>query len=352
MKRVWGNNNKTTAALLAAGLSWCLVGEAIADRVELTNGDTLTGEVVEHSDKGVVLKHPALGTIAIGADRVKSVLTDPDEPDLVPQAQPQPEPIGPASQTSPAARPKPGKADRVKDDAEQAAADQPDERTALRRFLADWKSKLTLGLNGAGGQTDRQNYYVKFVTKYEQGRDRYTANAQWFYGTANGQRNQNQFHADFTRDWLQEDSPWFFFIKGQYRFDANRSWENRTSAFGGGGYTLAKTEDLELNTRVGFGGTYEYGEVNDFTPEALFGGSVVQWNLTERAAIAGSTTYYPSLEDAANFRIDSALEWTYKLDLAKGLSLKLGVENEYDSQTPNDAGHNDLRYYGAVVVSF
>jgi hypothetical protein len=354
VNRVWGNNRqRTTAALLAACLSACLTDVASADTVELTNGDTLTGEVVEHSDKGVILKHPALGTIAIGTDRVKSVSTDPADPDLVPQAQPQP-PAGPAKKPDPKPAPDPAadQAEQVKQDAEQAAAKQPEARTALQRFLADWKSKLTLGLNGAGGQTDRKNYYVKFATRFQEGRDRVTANAQWYYGTANGRTNQNQFNADLTRDWLQEDSPWFFFIKGQYKFDANRSWENRTSAFGGGGYTLAKTEDLELNTRIGFGGTYEYGDINDFTPEALFGGSIVKWNLTDRAAIAGSTTYYPSLEDSANFRLDSALEWTYKLDLAKGMSLKLGVENEYDAQTPNDSGHNDLKYYGAVVVSF
>lgn len=339
MKRVWGRNLKT-AVLLAA----CLTGSAArADTVELANGDTLTGQIVEQSDKGVVLKHPALGTLAIAAERIKHVAIGDQAPDP-----PSTEKTKPKTKPE-AAKPDPNTA-KVKQDAEQAAADEP--VSALDWLLTDWNNKLTLGLNGAGGNTDRQNYYLKLASSHTDGRDRWVANASWFYGVANGNTSQNQVGADLTKDWLQEDSPWFFFIKGQYKYDEKRAWENRTSAFGGGGYTLAKTDHVEVNTRLGFGGTYEFGNVNDFTPEALFGGSVIQWKLSDRTAISGETIYYPSLEDASQFRIESKLEWVYKLDMAKGLSLKFGVENEYDSTTPNDAGNNDLKYYGAMVLSF
>lgn len=348
MRRVWGKKLKT-AALLAVGVFGYTVH---ADQVQLANGDTLTGEVIAQTEQGVILKHPALGTLAIGADRVKAVTigdvpTTADKPTAPAAAQAKPA-------TKPTAKPatplEKAKADALKKQAQAAAKDQ--HATTLDWFLAEWKSKLTLGINGAGGNTDRQNYIVKLDTKFEDGRDRWTANTRWFYGVANSNVTQNQFETNLTKDWLKEDSPWFFFLKGQYRYDAKRNWENRTSAFGGGGYTLAKTDDIELNTRLGFGGTYEYGDINEFTPEAMFGGSVVQWQVNERAAIAGEATYYPSLEDGSNFRVETKLEWLYKLDMAKGLSLKVGVENEYDSSTPNDAGNNDVNYYGALVLSF
>ena len=336
----------------------CSAGPALcADQIVLNNGDTLTGAIVDRSERGVVLKHPALGTIAIGHDRIKQVKDGKQNAELVPQAQPQPDQNSPKKQdaatqaeaeaAAEAAQPD---SDKIKGEAEQAAATQP--TSLLNKFLTEWDSRLTLGLNGAGGNTDRQNYYVKLGTKYEDGRERWTINTQWFYGIASGEVTQNQFDSKLTKDWLQKDSPWFFFIKANYRYDAKRNWENRTSGFGGGGYTLAKTDDVELNTRIGFGGTYEFGNINEFTPEALFGGSVVKWQINDRSAISGETTYYPSLQESANFRIESSLEWTYKLDLATGQSLKVGLENEYDSNTPQDTGNNDLRYYGAVVLNF
>ncbi|MBX2850239.1 MAG: DUF481 domain-containing protein [Phycisphaeraceae bacterium] len=316
---------------------------ASADTIELTNGDVLTGTVIEQTDQGVTLDHAILGKITLQAGRIASVkISDAKQP---------------AAETkTPDADAKRSEASGTAPDpkaTEQAALEAAaEDRSFWQRFREDWDSKLTLGLNGSTGPTDRQNYRVKFKTGFEDGRDRISFDTSWYYATADGNQSQNQFQANLTKDWLQKDEPWFFFVKGQYKFDNNRSWENRTSAFGGGGYTLTKTEDVEVNTRLGFGGTYEYGSVNDFTPEALFGGSVVKWHVSERAAIAGQTLYYPSLEDTANFRIESSLEWTYKLDMADGLSLKLGVENEYDSATPNETGNNDVRYYGAVVLSF
>ncbi|MEM9346810.1 MAG: DUF481 domain-containing protein [Planctomycetota bacterium] len=316
--------------LLAAGTA------TTADTVELVNGDILTGVIVEETKQGVTLDHAILGKITLPQARIAKVTLDKEPAD-----KPKTAPGTPAEP--------PADIQELKAKATEAAIE---DRSLWQRFRKDWTSKLTLGLNGSAGPTDRQDYRIKFKTGFEDGRDRITFDSSWYYATANDAQTENQFEANLTRDWLKKDAPWFFFVKGQYKFDHNRAWENRTSAFGGGGYTLKKTDDVEVNTRLGFGGTYEYGTVNDFTPEALFGGSVIKWNLSERAAIAGETIYFPSLEDSANFRIESSLTWTYKLDMADGLSLKLGVENEYDSRTPNENENNDIRYFGAVVLSF
>ena len=352
MNADWGKQLATACflGLIAAGPA------VLADTVELTNGDVLTGTVVEQTDQGVTLDHAILGKITLNSTRVAKVTIANDENKKDNDDSRRPTDAGQensaAADTSgvrrPPAKPKPD-IEAIKQQAAEAAVE---ERSLWQHFREDWTSKLALGLNGSSGPTDRQDYRVKFTTGYEDGRDRWSLNTSWYYARANGDQSQNQFEANLTKDWLQKDAPWFFFVKGQYKFDDNRSWENRTSAFGGGGYTIAKTEDVEVNTRLGFGGTYEYGSVNEFTPEALFGGSVIKWHVTERSAISGQTLYYPSLEDSRNFRIESKLEWTYKLDMADGLSLKLGLENEYDSATPNETGNNDVKYYGALVLSF
>lgn len=320
---------------------------AAADTVALTNGDVLTGTVLEQTAERLTLDHEVLGKITLDTKRVAKVTLDADQAAEKAETKPEDKPV--AKKQADEVKPDAKQAEAMKADALEAAQEN---RTFLQRFREDWNSKLTLGLNGSNGPTQRQDYRVKFKTAFEDGDERVLFDTSWYYATANSKQSQNQLQANLTKDWLQKDKPWFFFIKGQYKFDDNRSWENRTSAFGGGGYTITKTEDVEVNTRLGFGGTYEYGGVNEFTPEALFGGSVIKWHISERAAISGETIYFPSLEDTAEFRVESAVEWTYKLNTADGLSLKLGVENEYDSYTPNETSNNDVKYYGAIVLSF
>ncbi|XAL98518.1 DUF481 domain-containing protein [Phycisphaeraceae bacterium D3-23] len=350
-----------TAALAATLGAVVLAGQAVGDTVELTNGDTLTGRVVAQDDARVVLEHDVLGRVELEAQRVRAVTRDVTEAAEAALAAQEPEPAeGEAEQapeqTPPAAAPAQPAADpaQVQQDADAAAEQQiVDDRSMLKIFIDDWAGKLTLGFNGASGNTDNLNFYARIEGKRQVENNRWTFNAQWFYGTNQGNTNRSQFNSTFTRDWLKnDDSRLFYFIRGEYQYDRFRGYESRASGYGGAGYTLFKTDDVEVNTRLGFGGTYEFGDVNEFTPEALFGGSVMSWKITERSTISGEAIWYPSLEDSASYRITSKLEWVYRLDVASGLSLKFGVQSEYLSQTQGDRDHNDLRYYGALEIKF
>ena len=64
-------------------------------------------------------------------------------------------------------------------------------------------------------------------------------------------------------------------------------------------------------------------------------------------------TFYPALDPFfAEYR--NVTEANYKISLAAGdgLSLKLGVYNEYDSEAPDDSENNDFKYFGALVYDF
>ncbi|MFI4860848.1 MAG: YdiY family protein [Phycisphaerales bacterium JB063] len=333
-------------------------GPGLADTVELTNGDTLTGRVVSQDESRVVLEHDVLGRVELEAARVQAVtrdVTEAAEAALAAQ-EPEPEPEEQQAQPEPPAAPAQPAADpaQVQQDADAAAEQQAiDDRSLMQIFIDDWGGKLTLGFNGAAGNTDNLNFYASINGKRQVEDNRWTFNAQWFYGTNRGNTNRSQFNSTFTRDWLKsDDGRLFYFIRGEYQYDRFRAYESRASGYGGAGYTLYKSDDIEVNTRLGFGGTYEFGDVNEFTPEALFGGSVLNWKITDRATISGEAIWYPSLEDSSQYRITSKLEWVYKLDVVSGLSLKFGVQSEYLSQTPGDRDHNDLRYYGALEIKF
>jgi hypothetical protein len=58
------------------------------------------------------------------------------------------------------------------------------------------------------------------------------------------------------------------------------------------------------------------------------------------------------LDEPGEFRSVSTAEWVIALGKADGLSFKLGLENEYESDVGRDTESNDLSYYGALVFDF
>ena len=52
---------------------------------------------------------------------------------------------------------------------------------------------------------------------------------------------------------------------------------------------------------------------------------------------------YPDLSDVGEGRLVSRADWTIKIDQNRGISLKFGVQNEYESTTIGKQKHNDFK---------
>ena len=90
----YATNLKAGTAVVLAGLLLS-AAPAQADTVELANGDTLTGTVVEQTDAGVTFEHAALGRIELDKERIAAVTIDPpaeQAPEPAPEPEPEPEP--------------------------------------------------------------------------------------------------------------------------------------------------------------------------------------------------------------------------------------------------------------------
>lgn len=330
------------AALLAAG-------PLVADTVHLTNGDTLSGVVVEQAGGMVVLDHPLLGPITLPAAQVASITPTPApppveaasaavEPDQGAAPQPQTPPGPPAIATTPQTAPPPI---------------APVERGLLGTGLfAGWDSSFAAGFTGSSGNSDTLAINAQFKTKYEDKRDRWLWDTTYFLSEDDGEKSRNEFKSQLTKDWLIPESPWFYFAQATYEYDQFQDWKHRASGFGGVGYTFVNTDKLEFNGRLGAGLTKEFSGGRDLTPEALVGATLVRYKITPNQNLTGSLTVYPSLSQPGEYRSVAGIEYQVAIDHADGLSLKLGIENEYESETSGDAKHNDLKYYGALVYDF
>ncbi len=310
-----------------------------AETIELINGDRLSGRLISNANGQVVLEHAVLGQLTLPVENVKVISAD-----LLPAKDAgKPQPATP-NLPAPEAPNAPDNADKI--------IKPKNEPNAMARLLAEWDSKLELGLNGSGGDSETQNVYLRFATKKQDGRNRWLIGGQYFLGRTDSETKRNQAEVKVTRDWLQKDSPWFLFARSEYKYDQFRSWEHRISAYGGGGYTLIDDGTFEVIGRAGLGGTHEFGDVDEWTPEAIFSGSAAKWNIDKRQTLGSELTYYPSLEAVDDFRIQGKIWWQYKLNFLDGLSLKIGAEDEYDATPDKGDEEHDFKYYGALVIEF
>ena len=95
-----------------------------------------------------------------------------------------------------------------------------------------------------------------------------------------------------------------------------------------------------------------HGADDVLRPEGLISAIVGRYKLTDNQTLSSSITLYPDLIDSERHRLISKLEWLIKINHADGVNLKLGLEDEYESQTEGGTQHNDLKYYGNIVIDF
>ena len=307
---------------------WCRaawqVGEAAppafesrAVVVQLLSGTRIKGTLVGETDADYLLANPQLGQLTIAKTDVIALL-DPDAA------------LGPAA---------PG------------AQKPPPPGIFGTALLRGWDKNVTLGFTGKSGNTEAFDVYGKFSGDYDRDELRWRVRASYTYGTAEGARNKNEGMANARRDWLVPARPYFYWAEGRLDYNEFQDYKLRSGGFAGVGYTFSDTPKLKLLSRLGVGGSYEFGEVRRFNPEALIAVEA-RYQLASNQSIDFVNTLFPDLGHLGRYRDISEASYTVNIDRGRGVSVKIGAQNEYDSYTEGSSYHNDLTYYGALVFSF
>ncbi|GAB4108111.1 MAG: hypothetical protein Kow00105_14200 [Phycisphaeraceae bacterium] len=283
-----------------------------------------------------MLKHPVLGELDLPCEQVKSVTVETDDV------------------SAPQVAPEQVHADKIRADSHQATA-VPEAPTAgerlSNRFFPGWDKHFELGLTGTDGNTQTSNVRVGFTALREDDEQRTKLGLSHFRAEDDGILTRNEAAGEVTQDWLMPGSPWFKFANGKLEYDQFKDWETRASGFFGVGKQILDTDRHNLIGRVGGGGSYEFDSINEFVPEAMLG---LEWvhNINDRQTLTGYITVFPDMDEFGESRSLAGGAWTIKIDQADGLSLKLGIDNEYESRTEGAAKHNDVKYYGTLVFDF
>ena len=212
-------------------------------------------------------------------------------------------------------------------------------------FFTGWEGNVSFGLTGSSGNTDRVNLRGEVDGTRDTDEHLTTFLTTYSYAEDDGSTSENKFSSKLRNDFKLEDPSWFIFGQAQFETDQFQDWDQRLSLFAGPGHVFIDDDKTKLIGSVGVGATREFGgEDDDWTPEAIIS-ATVDHKITERQQFSAGADLLPNLEDSGEFRLNSRAVWELLVDPEVNLSLRIGVENRYDSNASGDTKKNDVDYF-------
>ena len=272
----------------------------VADEFELSNGDKIDATVIEENEGMIVVEHPQLGRIEIPRTALK------------PPTPPNPGLFG-------------------------------------TQALEGWSRNFGIGFSGSSGNSADASFNASVAMARATDNYRGAFNSSYFFASQNGDQTTNEFFMNYQHDFLFNESPYYVFVQSRYQYDAFQAWENRISGSGGLGYNLLTRKTFDLRGEIGFGFSRSWGTEPGWRPEGVIG-LTANWTPFDGQSIRADITYYPDFDNFSQYRILANAAYIVAITQLDGLSLKLGVKDEYDSSQPGE--NNNLKYYGNLVYDF
>jgi len=389
------NQKKPWTILFLLWLLPCVCAHARADEVSITlqSGEVIRGKLISEANGVVELKHAILGDLKINRALITDIAS-------IPQVELNPSES--ASTTSPTKNPRlfsgftnpsidtdltpvstaPNDVDALASRSVAHAGSSRyfynnssgalDNGSLLRTEPAhveptfapiaknpsDWKGQVELNSTFVSAENTQLDLRTAAQAVHETDNDRLKAYAEYYLrtlsssGSGIGNVTDNNLLTNITYDRFLNPTPWLWFTKAQYQYDANQGWENRIQAWGGMGYRFFDDPNFLLLTgKLGVGATHEFGGV-DTTQPSGYAELAVGWQISERQKLSLSTYIAPDLSNFENYFVQTRFEWSMKLDIFSGLSLITGLRNDYQSQPASNSNGNDFRGYAGLKLEF
>lgn len=227
-------------------------------------------------------------------------------------------------------------------------------------ILEGFDKGVGLGFSGTTGETDEFSLSASAYARYQDAGKRWNFSLLYATGEVDGETTKDEGYAKLRRDWLLQGDPTFFWAEGRADYNDFQAYRFRIGGFAGVGYTFFGDEetasyydrsDFSLLGRVGAGGSYEAGDVDDFEPELVFAAEAA-WDIKDNQKLLASHSFFPEIEDYDEGRHVSEVSYSIAIDQGLGLNLRFGIYNEYLTETEDDSPNNSLNYFGQIAYEF
>lgn len=210
-------------------------------------------------------------------------------------------------------------------------------------LASGWEGGMEVGINATQGNAEAFSFRTGGNLKRKIEPWELTANVIYAKATANQIESQHNaiFNSGYER--TLGETRWSHFGKLNLEYDEFKAFDVRLAMNAGLSYMLLRTTATTLKGRFGSGISHELGGPDDrWVPEAVFGGDF-NHQLSSRQKLAVTWDYFPEWTEFTNFRAVTDVSWQLALDEASKLSLKLSLNDRYDS-TPHGRKPNDVIY--------
>jgi hypothetical protein len=343
--------------LVTACTVFALVSGARADRIELIDGSVVNGKLLS-ADKGLFrFETKFAGVMVIAQEHIKNFQTD----EVVN--------VGLKAGTQVLGTVAPGSAGIVvtAPDGQMSAPpanviaiwrpgeDSPEMReikAVADKLKRRWAYEASAAINGRTGGSEKFSGALGFKATLESPDDKLIFNAAINRAQENGNKTADDWKAgvDYSA-FFTGTSVWY--ARTELSKDKIKNIDLRSNSAFGIGRKLRKNEKQDLEVRLGLGYTYE--SYSGLTPDFSSAGldmAVINKQTIGWATMNNSLTYTPSFKDFSNYRV--LHETTFDLPINAGdfWKLRMGVNNDYQSQPAGNATKLDTTYFTALILNW
>lgn len=231
---------------------------------------------------------------------------------------------------------------------------EPDTRSWLAKAWEKWDGELSIGLNGTEGNSDvvRLRSGGRLTRKWT--RDRVSLRADYRFARDNAGESENRLDSNFRHDRdAGKDGHFGYFTELDIDTDSNLDFDVRARLNTGPTLWWIRNNTTQVRTSAGLAVTREFGAPGaEYIPEFTASLSASH-DLTKRIKLTSSVRYDPEAEDLARYRLRSRGAVEFLIDPELRVSLRLEVENRFDSQPASaTTQRNDLDYAARLVWRF
>jgi len=208
---------------------------------------------------------------------------------------------------------------------------------------APWTIRYELGINGSNGENETFSMRTGGDIQRETERWKIDSSVSYNQNTSNRVETQNNAKLDTRLDRLLGNSPWTLYFLTNLLYDKFQAFDMRLTLNTGVGYHVFDSPELKLLGRFGAGASREFGGPDDRTPQEILFGLDYEQQLSKIQRLTATVDYYPEWNNFNQYRIVSDLSWEIDLDRPENVSLKLSIQDRYDS-TSGEIAPNLFNY--------
>ena len=289
--------------------------------VVLSNGDRLSGPLVEENADSVTIDHVVLGRITLPRRASTATAAAPLQAVATPKANDE-KPVAPPVLVSSIEAPP----------------------------TSPWSGKVGLSMNYTSD--DQTNFDARLSGEAHKKTllESFDMNGWFLMQYNDGELTQSKAFVDGSQDWFSQDSPWLRFVQGQYLYNTNEAWEHQFSPNAGVGYRVYDTDAYGLTLKGGAGMRWQYK--TDAIDPQLFFRADGRVQLSPTQSLNGFVQAMPALDDVGKTQGIIQLNYSIQMDVGVPLAFTIFLQDNFETQPQAGSSRNDLTAGFGVDYSF